>query len=145
MAVQKWLCKEKSRCSTRSGASLSHDHTPGDGRGLRWERRDHSTNAIDYPPKCVREEDQEGSNPTGGAFCLRATLAALPPSIWLSCASLAFSSSACVFSSSASFWPRSASERPARLMLLDNLQVGQLLNCVTASSIVHGALPSNSN
>jgi tRNA pseudouridine synthase len=50
-------------------------------------------------------------------------LAALPPSIWLNCASLTFSSSACVFSSSASFWPRLASERPARLVLPDDLRL----------------------
>ena len=40
----------------------------GEGEGLRWERRDHATNATNYPPKCVQEEDQEGSNTTGGVF-----------------------------------------------------------------------------
>src|SRR6476620_5985462 len=48
------------------------------------------------------------------AFCLRAALATLPPSIWLNCASL-------TLSSSASFWPRLGFERPARGMLLDDL------------------------
>jgi hypothetical protein len=55
------------------------------------------------------------------AFCLRAALATLPPSIWLNCASLTLSNSARAFSSSASFWPRLGFERPARGMLLDDL------------------------
>jgi hypothetical protein len=65
--LSNWLVqREKSRCSTRAGASLSRDRV--EGAGLHWKRRDHATNATDYPRECVREEDQEGSNPTGGVF-----------------------------------------------------------------------------
>ena len=51
----------------------SHDHTPGDdgGGGI--------TNQLIIQPKCVREEDQEGSNPTGGVFLPATTRAGLGP------------------------------------------------------------------